>query len=175
MEIRQFEPEQLEAAKALLKEVFWREGSSPRFNEWEFAARLLDDEGYIPSLCLTAWEGERCIGYSALTAAEIGGQKGLGLGPLGVGRAWQGRGVGAALVREGVERARRQKHPWIVLLGGDYYARFGFEPGAGYGVTVSEDEFENQHLQILFLGDGPRPSGKLTYCSSFYDQEGNLL
>lgn len=175
MEIKQFGPEQMEAAKAMLREVFWREDSDPAFNEWEFAARLLEDEGYIPSLCLTAWEDGRCVGYNALTIAEIGGQKGLALGPLGVGKAWQGRGVGSALVRESIERARRAGYLWIALLGGDYYARFGFEPGARYGVTVSEDAFENEHLQILFLDDGPRPSGKLRYCDAFYDRNGNLL
>lgn len=175
MEIKQFELDQLEAAKAALKEVFRREDSDPLFNEWEFAAHLLEDEGYIPPLCLTAWEDGQCIGYNALTTAEIDGQKGLALGPLGVRKAWQGRGIGTALVQESIGRARQQGYPWIALLGGDYYARFGFEPGARYGITVSEDEFENQHLQILFLDDGPRPSGKLIYCSSFYDQEGNLL
>ncbi len=63
------------------------------------------------------------------------------------------------------------------MLGGDYYARFGFESGKPYGITVTENEFDNEHLQILFLDPSLKNclAGKLTYCSAFYDDDGNLL
>ena len=55
--------------------------------------------------------------------------------------------------------------------------RFGFENGKHYGITVSENEFDNEHLQILFLGKSikGRISGRLVYCDAFYDADGNLL
>jgi predicted N-acetyltransferase YhbS len=49
------------------------------------------------------------------------------LGPLVVDPEWKGRGVGVALMRASLEEARRQGHPWAILVGDQpYYARVGF-------------------------------------------------
>lgn len=42
---------------------------------------------------MVALEGENVIGYNALTRAEIGGQPGVALEPLGVGNEYQNKGV----------------------------------------------------------------------------------
>lgn len=177
MKIKTFEACYLEETKAVLKSAFWRQGSRADFNEWEFAEALMKSEGYVPKLCVIALEGEKVIGYNALTRAEIGGRPGLALGPLGVGKEYQNAGVGASLVKECMGRAAEAGYPWIALLGGEYYFRFGFEKGRPYGITVSDDEFENAHLQILFLDESARSgvSGRLVYCDAFYDSDGNLL
>ena len=98
-------------------------------------------------------------------------------GPLGVRQEYQNQGVGSCLVKESIQRARSAGYPWIVLLGGAYYSRFGFESGQPYGITVSDNPFENAHIQILFLDDKVKNevSGKLIYCDAFYDERGNLL
>lgn len=49
---------------------------------------------------MIALDGETVIGYNILTKAEIGGQAGLALGPLGVQKEYQNTGVGSALVKE---------------------------------------------------------------------------
>ena len=81
------------------------------------------------------------------------------------------------LVKESIKRAEKSGFLWIALLGGNYYSRFGFESGKHYGITVSENEFDNEHLQILFLDKSikDRVSGRLVYCDAFYDADGNLL
>ena len=63
------------------------------------------------------------------------------------------------------------------MLGGDYYSRFGFESGRPHEIWVSNNMFDNEHLQILFLdkSEKGRTSGKLKYCDAFYDADGNLL
>lgn len=177
MEITSFDPSRLKEAQQVLREAFFRENSHPEYNEWEFARRLLTSKGYVPQLCLTAQEGGAIVGYNALTVATIGGTPGLGLGPLGVAPAHQGKGIGTALVQESIRRAKEGGYPWIVLLGGPFYTRFGFEKANTYGITVSESDFENDHLQILFLDDSvrERTCGKLIYCDAFYDGDGNLL
>ena len=126
---------------------------------------------------MIALEDEKVIGYNALTKAKIGNQSGLALGPLGVQKEYQNKGAGSAMVEECIRRAEKAGYPWIVLLGGDYYSRFGFESGRPYGITVSDNEFENDHLQILILDESGKSkvSGKLVYCDAFYDWEGNLL
>ena len=177
MELTVFRPSQLEEVQGVLREAFFREGSHPQYNEWEFARRLLSSQGYLPQLCLIAEMDGRVVGYNALTLAHIHGNPGLALGPLGVIPALQGQGIGSALVRESIRRAKEGNWPWIVLLGGSFYQRFGFEKAGEYGITVSENAFENDHLQIRFLEESARGqvSGKLRYCDAFYDGEGNLL
>lgn len=177
MEIRTFELSDLDGAKGALKSAFYRENGDAIFNEWTFAQALLKSDGYLPELCVIAVDGGTIVGYNALTKARIGDFSGLALGPLGVRKAYQNRGIGSALVRECLERAGKSGFPWIVLLGGSYYARFGFERGKPYEITVSENDFDNAHLQILFLDKSMRDrvSGKLVYCDAFYDADGKLL
>ena len=177
MEIKTFENSYLKETKSVLKSVFFHENSSELFNEWAFAETVLKSDGYVPELCVIALDGEKVIGYNALTKATIGSQSGLALGPLGVQKGYQNTGVGSALVKECLRRARELGYSWIALLGGDYYSRFGFEKGSEYGITVSDDDFENDHLQILFLDESVKNkvSGKLVYCNAFYDANGNLL
>ncbi len=177
MEIKTFDISYLQETKAVLKSAFFYEGSNETFNEWEFAEIVLGSSGYLPELCVIALDGEAVIGYNALTQAEINGQFGLALGPLGVQKEYQNIGVGSALVKECIRRAAELNYPWIALLGGDYYSRFGFESGKPYGITVSDNEFDNDHLQIMFLDKSAKntTSGKLIYCDAFYDSDGNLL
>ena len=177
MKIETFEIQYLQEAKDALKSAFFRKESDEIFNEWEFAERVLRSEGYLPGLCFIAREKDKIIGYNALTMASIGESKGLALGPLGVRQEYQNQGVGSCLVKESIQRARSAGYPWIVLVGGAYYSRFGFESGQPYGITVSDNPFENAHIQILFLDDKVKNevSGKLIYCDAFYDERGNLL
>lgn len=177
MEIKSFECSYLEDVKKLLKAAFYRENSNAVLNEWEFAETVLQDAGYKPYLCLIAVEKDEVIGYNILTAAAIGEQKGLALGPLAVKEEYQNKGIGTRLVRESIQRAQESGYPWIAVLGGDYYSRFGFKAGRLYGITVSDNAFENDHIQILFLNRSTesRVSGKIIYCNSFYDSNGNLL
>ena len=177
MEVKTFDISQLEEAKAALKEAFLREEYDENYNEWEFAQRVLQSPGYVPSLCLTAWQDGRLVGYNILTEAAIGESQDLALGPLGVRPAYQNQRAGSLLVEESLRRAKVAGYPWVAVLGGSYYARFGFEPCAPYGITVSEDAFANEHLQILFFQEEAKAqaAGRITYCDAFYDGDGNLL
>ena len=50
------------------------------------------------------------------------------LGPLAVHPARQRRGIGLALMQEGLERARNKGHELVLLIGdAPYYARAGFK------------------------------------------------
>lgn len=177
MEIKTFDISYLQETKTALKSAFFHGNSNEVFNEWEFAGTVLKSDGYISDLCVIAVEGKTVIGYNVLTKARIGNHSGLALGPLGVRKEYQNTGTGSALVKECIRRAAEAGYQWIALLGGDYYSRFGFEKGGDYGITVSDNEFENDHLQILFLDTSVRDkvSGKLVYCDAFYDADGNLI
>lgn len=73
-------------------------------------------------------------------AAAIGA--GVGLGPVAVRPDWQRRGVGTALVRQGLERCRAlEKQPVFCVVLGDphFYARFGFRAAHLFGLTSDYD------------------------------------
>jgi len=99
----------------------------------EAEARLVDDlrDGGYARLSLVAEEEGRLVGHVMFSEAVIrtdGGEVGaLALGPVGVIPERQGRGVGSALIREGLDRCAREGHRIVVLLGHPgYYPRFGF-------------------------------------------------
>lgn len=59
----------------------------------------------------------------------VGTQPCLLLGPLAVESAQRGRGIGIALMKRGIERARELGHRAIILVGDlPYYSRVGFAP-----------------------------------------------
>lgn len=177
MEIKTFDISYLSGVKSVLRDVFFSENKDESFNEWEFAENVLKTNGYLPELCLIALAGNTVIGYNALTTAKIGRTEGLALGPLGVKHEFQNRGIGSCLVRESIQRAKKKGYPWIALVGGAYYSRFGFERAQTFNIMVSDNDFDNAHIQILFLDNSARDvtTGKLVYCDAFYDARGNLL
>jgi putative acetyltransferase len=72
--------------------------------------------------------------------SERGCLAGAGLGPLAVLPAFQRQGIGSALMRAGLEEMRRRGQPYIMLVGHPtYYPRFGFRPGAEFGVRFDPD------------------------------------
>lgn len=78
-------------------------------------------------LALVAREGDQLIGSVRLWHAAAGRTPLLLLGPLAVDGDYRGAGVGGALMRLAVERARGLGHGAIVLVGDEpYYRRFGF-------------------------------------------------
>ncbi|WP_434040749.1 MULTISPECIES: GNAT family N-acetyltransferase [Sorangium] len=93
---------------------------------------------------------------------------GLGLAPLAVLPAFQGRGVGAALAREGIEACRGAGCAFAVVLGApEYYARFGFEKASLFGLGneyAADEEFMAMELAQGAL-EGAR--GVVTYSPEF--------
>ncbi len=81
---------------------------------------------------LVAHVGARIAGHVLFSPVivERNGEvvaRGLGLAPLAVMPAQQRQGIGAALVRAGIEECRNKGTPFVVVLGGpEYYRRFGF-------------------------------------------------
>jgi putative acetyltransferase len=100
----------------------------------EDEARLvgaLRAEGY-GRLSLVATTGQQVIGHVLFSRIWIDRPQGrldvVALAPLAVLPEFQGRGVGSALVGEGLARCREQGERLVLVLGDPvYYARFGFQ------------------------------------------------
>lgn len=117
------------------------------------------------TLSLVAEEGGEVIGHAAFSpvridAADCGWS---GLGPVSVEPNRQGSGIGAALIREGLERLRQKGAQGCVVLGDPaYYSRFGFagDPALTYPGVPAE------YFQSLIFTGKP-PCGEVTYHDGF--------
>ena len=87
-------------------------------------------EGVPPDAGLTfaAHVGTFLVGSIRVTPVKAGGHTALMLGPLTVDPAFEGRGIGAALMNRSIAASREARHDLILLVGdAPYYARFGFK------------------------------------------------
>ena len=92
------------------------------------ASRLREGRPHEPTLSFASHVGTFLVGSVRVTPILAGGGPALMLGPLTVDPAFEGRGIGAALMNAAIDAARGQGHELILLVGdAPYYARFGFK------------------------------------------------
>ncbi|MDR1775016.1 MAG: N-acetyltransferase [Actinomycetes bacterium] len=150
-------------------------------SEQEYIDMLRGSARYLPELSLVAVDRGRLLGHIMLTrsvvvpdsgqtapgtAADVGADDSgesdvctsastmecLVLGPVAVDRRHQGQGIGSALIREGLHRARRLGYRLVFLTGDrDYYGRFGFVPAADYGIYCQPDLPAQYRDRVLVL------------------------
>lgn len=142
--IRPERPEEAEAIGRLITEAFL---TAKRADGTEAAiVDRLRTAGAL-TVSLVAEEGGEIAGHVALSPVTLDGRVGgwYGLGPLAVRLESRRRGIGAALVRAGLERLREAGAAGCLLVGDPaYYTRFGFAsraglilPGVPAGVTLA--------------------------------------
>ena len=91
------------------------------------AYRLREGVPPLADLSFTALVGTLIVGSVRITPVRAGAAPALVLGPLTVEPAFEGRGIGAALIARSLEAARAAGHALVILVGDEpYYARFGF-------------------------------------------------
>lgn len=82
-----------------------------------------------------------------------GASLGVGLAPLAVHPALQRRGIGARLVRSGLEACRRARFGFVVVLGEPrYYHRFGFRRALTEG--LANEYGVDEEFMVLALRPG---------------------
>ncbi|MGI8993825.1 MAG: GNAT family N-acetyltransferase, partial [Nocardioidaceae bacterium] len=94
----------------------------------------------------------------------------LVLSPLAVLPAYQGRGIGSALVRYGLDRIRDRPEPVVFLEGSpSYYPRFGFEPGGPLGFRRPSLRVPEAAFQVIRQPSyQPWMTGTLVYADAFW-------
>ncbi|HEX2509154.1 MAG TPA: N-acetyltransferase [Microvirga sp.] len=92
------------------------------------AYRLREGSPALLDLSFAALVGTLLVGSVRMTPVRAGEVPALMLGPLTVEPAFEGRGIGAALITRSIETARAKDHRLVLLVGDEpYYSRFGFK------------------------------------------------
>jgi putative acetyltransferase len=117
------------------------------------------------TLSLVAEVDGRVVGHIAFSPVTIsdGCPDWYGLGPVSVLPEYQRRGIGSALIREGLSRLRALGAAGCCLVGHpEYYRRFGFENVPG---LVCEGAPEEVFFVLSF--DGHVPQGAVEFHEAF--------
>ncbi|MFC3213029.1 GNAT family N-acetyltransferase [Novosphingobium panipatense] len=162
MMIRQEQEQDRDAIKQVTADAFALVEHSNQTEPAIIAA--LRDAGAL-TISLVAAEGDEIIGHVAFSPVTIDGEnrKWFGLGPVSVRPDLQGRGIGGALIRQGLEELRAQGAAGCVLLGNPgYYRRFGFENDPGLRYPDAPPEY---FMRLTF--EGSDPTGEIAYHAAF--------
>lgn len=131
--------------------------------------RDLREQGDAPIELVAEIHG-RVVGSVVFGPMTIEGGDGrlrpLGLAPLAVDPAWQGRGVGGALVRQGLRACEEARAGAVFVLGEPgYYARFGFETASEHG--FGNDYGVDEPFMVLAMRQDLGPAGVARYAPAF--------
>jgi predicted N-acetyltransferase YhbS len=172
------------AREALLDEAY----GAARFSKTSERLR----EGRCPAtgLSLVAVDRHRLVGTVRLWDVAAGpAPNAVLLGPLAVHPDYRNRGIGTALMRRAITRARLAGHTAILLVGDvAYYDRFGFSPALTNELRMP-GHYERDRLLALELKtgalDGARgairtietaePAGSPTLIAADGSQRGALI
>ena len=115
-------------------------------------------------LSLVAKSEGSIVGHILFTPVQIvkdaGGLiEGMGLAPMAVLPDYQGRGIGSALVREGLRRLDSANVPFVIVLGHpSFYPRFGFERASKFNVRSSYENVPDD-VFMIHIFDTDRMAG----------------
>lgn len=144
-------------------------------NEHILVAKLRKSSGFIPGLSLVAEVDEKIIGHAMFTRLVIKSDEkeyeSLALAPVSVLPSHQKKGVGSALIKEGLKIARELGYKSVIVLGHDtYYPRFGFKPASTWGIKPPFDVADSVFM-ALELEDGSLSDvkGTVIYPKEFFD------
>jgi len=130
----------------------------------QFIVDALRKAGVL-TVSLVAEVDGQVVGHIAFSPIQIsdGSQGWYGLGPVSVLPEWQNKGVGSALIREGLERLKRLGAKGCCLVGHpEYYPRFGFVNPTG----LSHEGVPPEAFFALPF-DGQYPAGAVKFHNGF--------
>ena len=139
--------------------------------EADLVDRLRSDGDLVLSLVAAADQPDQPdqpAGHIAFSRLSLADQdlRATALAPVAVLPEWQRRGIGAALIRDGLMRLAQAGEDLVLVLGDlAYYGRFGFLNEAARSLATP---FDGPSLQALPLtGKGRSAAGPVTYARAF--------
>jgi len=111
-----------------------------------------------PTVSLVAELDGRIVGhilFSPVIAQADDSARIMGLGPMAVTPEHQGKGIGSALVRDGLAACRELGVSAVVVLGHPgYYPRFGFVPASRFGIHCEYDVPDDTFMALELVAGG---------------------
>jgi putative acetyltransferase len=136
------------AVAALVRDTFSR-----RYGQGDGEALLVEQlraDGDVVAE-LVAFRAEALVGHALFSRAAASPDlcAVAALAPVAVRHDLQGQGIGAALIRAGLQDCARQGFAAVIVLGEpEYYGRFGFR------ATALQSPYAGPHFQALELRAG---------------------
>ena len=135
---------------------------------------LRGDEAVITSLCDVCELQSEIIGHILYTHSRVVSDDGrdfpvLTFGPICVRPDLQGKGIGSALIRSTMTRAREAGFSGIVITGDPaYYHRFGFRPASDFGILYEDgSSFPELMAAELHPGSLSGVCGRIAFAPAF--------
>jgi len=120
-----------------------------------------------PYISLVAENGDHKAGHILFTPVTVkdSSLKAAGLGPIAVLPDYQGRGIGGALIEDGLCECRARDMEAVFVLGeSEFYMRYGFEPASDWGLNWKSDEYAPYFLVFeLVAGSLDGVTGEVRY------------
>ena len=134
----------------LVKEAF-KTAEKSDGDEQDYVETLRKSDRYIPDFALVAEDNDKIIGHIMLTktfvATESRQVECLLLSPLCVALEYRKKGIGAKLINEVLNKAKKTKYKAVFLCGDPtYYGRFGFTQIKNFNITYTMDISEQYVL-----------------------------
>lgn len=152
VKIRQEQSGDYDAVYQVVKESFLTENHT---EEPDYLNALRTKSDFIPELSLVAeTEDGVIVGQIALHQTtidySISQDVQLTVSPLSVSPKFFRRGVGSALLREGLKIAREMEYK-VVFLWGDpnFYSKYGFVPS--YKLNIFHKHFQEKKVNFIML------------------------
>lgn len=160
LRIRTEDPEDRSAIHALLAAAFGGRAEADLVDN----LRKADDLTLSLVACTDRAIGH--IAFSPLALADPRDIKAYALAPVAVLPAFQNRGIGAALIEDGLQRLADAGADLVLVLGEpDYYGDFGFRAEDATNLVTP---YDGPYLQALFLTEkGRTAQGPVTYAPAF--------
>lgn len=130
----------------------------------QFVIEALRAAGAL-TISLIAERGGRIVGHIAFSPLKISDstENWYGLGPVSVLPEYQRKGIGKALIVEGLKRLKEMNAQGCCLVGHpDYYKKFGFK---NLSRLVCEGVPQEAFFSLSF--DGHSPQGTVTFHEGF--------
>ena len=158
LNIRLEKPEDYRTVEELTREAFWNV-YVPGCTEHFMIHNLRDQKEFIKELDLVAELDGEIVGHIAYTLGAIVTDteeafEVVCFGPVSVHPDYKKNGIGSALIRYSLEKAKKLGYQAVCIFGDPrYYSRFGFHCGEKYEIKT-EDGKDAVSMQLLELIPG---------------------
>jgi len=107
-------------------------------NESKLIEKIRKGNNFVPDLSLVAKIDDEIVGHILFSRIKIVGDsifESLALAPMAVIPEFQKQGIGAELIKKGIDKAKELGFDSIIVLGHkEYYPKFGFKRASNWSI-----------------------------------------